>query len=46
LSAAIPGLTPVERIEVARVELGPSQPATFVACYLLPPGEERLIEML
>jgi hypothetical protein len=22
------------------------QPATFVACYLLPPGEERLIEML
>ncbi len=22
------------------------QPATFVACYLLPPGEQRLIEML
>ena len=22
------------------------EPATFVACYLLPPGEERLIEML
>lgn len=22
------------------------QPATFIACYLLPPGEKRLIEML
>ena len=102
LSAAIAGVTSVERIEVARVELAPSQaagrhfhpcqvvgyvvsgtirfqiageeeaileagsafhepagreiahfdnasdrlPATFVACYLLPPGEERHIEML
>ena len=102
LSAAMAGLTSVERIEVARIELAPSQaagrhfhpchvvgyvvsgtirfqiageaeatleagaafhepvgreiahfdnasdrqPATFVACYLLPPGEERLIEML
>lgn len=102
LSAAIAGPTSVERIEVARIELAPSQAsgrhrhpcqvvgyvvsgtirfqiagdaeatleagaafhepagreiahfdnasdqesATFVACYLLPPGEERLIEML
>jgi quercetin dioxygenase-like cupin family protein len=23
-----------------------AEPAVFVACYLLPPGEERLIEML
>jgi len=23
-----------------------SEPATFLACYLLPPGEDRLIEML
>jgi len=102
LSAALAGVTPVERIEVARIELAPSQAtgrhfhpghvvgyivagtirfqvagetetileagaafhepagqeiarfdnasdeqtATFVACYLLPPGETRLIEML
>ena len=102
LSAALAGGTPVERVEVARIELAPSQaagrhfhpchvvgyivagairfqvagvteaileagaafhepagreiahfdnasdarPATFVACYLLPPGATRLIEML
>jgi quercetin dioxygenase-like cupin family protein len=102
LSAALPGLKSIQRVEVARIELAPSQAAgrhfhpcdvvgyivsgtirfqiagetekileagaafhepagreidhfdnasdrdsaTFVAAYLLPPGEERLIEML
>jgi quercetin dioxygenase-like cupin family protein len=99
LSAAVDGETPVERVEVVRIELAPAQEAglhrhpcpvagyvvsgairlqvaevtlgagdaffepanvaiahfdnasdqvaaTFVAFYLLPPGEERLIEML
>jgi quercetin dioxygenase-like cupin family protein len=102
LQAALAGATTVERVEVARVELAPrqpagrhfhpcdvvgyivsgairfqvagepetmldagdafhepagreiahfdnassEQPATFIACYLLPPGEQRLIEML
>jgi len=102
LSAALADTTPVARVEVARIELAPSQPAgrhfhpchvvgyvasgairfqiagetevileagaafhepagreivrfdnaseeepaTFVAYYLLPPGEHRLIEML
>jgi quercetin dioxygenase-like cupin family protein len=102
LTAAIHGQTPVERVEVARIELAPAQevglhrhpcpvvgcvisgairfqvagesqailqtgeafyepahveiahfdnasdqvPATFIACYLLPPGEEQVIEML
>ena len=102
LSAEIEQATPIERVEVARIELAPSQAtgrhlhpcdvvgyvvsgtirfqiagepeltlepgaafhepagheithfdnashresATFVACYLMPPGETRLIEML
>ena len=53
LSAPLMGAASVDRIEVARVELArvelaPSheEPATFVACYLLPAGETRLIEML
>jgi quercetin dioxygenase-like cupin family protein len=33
--------------EIARFDnASGEQPATFIACYLLPPGEQRLIEML
>jgi hypothetical protein len=55
LTAAVHG-APVERVEVARIELAPGQATGlhlhpcpvvgYVAFYLLPPGERRLIEML
>jgi quercetin dioxygenase-like cupin family protein len=37
-----PALAPVVRFDNA----SDAEPATFLACYLLPAGEDRLIEML
>ena len=42
----------IERVEIARIELAhfddvsDTETATFIGFYLLPPGEDRLIELL
>jgi quercetin dioxygenase-like cupin family protein len=37
-----PALAPIARFDNASA----TEPVVFVACYLLPPGQDRLIEML